>query len=223
MGSIPHLGPRAQKPRRGPWTEEDPPPMTVALVTFDELQQLTGNRLGTHDVPCPRCGPQRRSAANRRRPVLRIWRCDWDFSTFYCARCGIAGYAFADSRSTLSHDDRARIERARREAEAFQREKAADRRALARWLWLHHRPIAGTVAESYLRGRGITSALPGTLGFLLAKGDYPPALIAAFGIPSDPEPGALTIAHTDVVGVHITRLKADGSGKDECKPAKIMI
>jgi len=190
---------------------------------FDELEQLTGGRLGTCDVACPRCGPQRRSATNRRRAVLRIWHREPDFSTFYCARCGIAGYAFADDRTTLSRDDRARVARARREAEAFEREQAADRLALARWLWLQHRPIVGTVAEHYLReARGITGALPATLGFLPARGDYPPALIAAFGIPAELEPGALTIAHTHVAGVHITRLKPDGS-KDEREPAKVMI
>ena len=191
---------------------------------FDELEQLTGGRLGTCDVACPRCGPQRRSATNRRRAVLRIWHREPDFSTFYCARCGIAGYAFADDRTTLSRDDRARVARARREAEAFEREQAADRLALARWLWLQHRPIVGTVAEHYLReARGITGALPATLGFLPTKGDNPPALIAAFGIPTEPEPGALMIAHTDVAGVHITRLKPDGRGKDEHEPAKVMI
>lgn len=88
----------------------------------------------------------------------------------------------------------------------------------------HRKPIAGTVAERpYLRSRGFTGVLPGTLGFLPARNEHPPALIAAFGIPSEPEPGVLTIAPTDVVGVHLTRLKADGSGKDPHEPAKIMI
>src|SRR5262249_20480528 len=196
----------------------------VPALTFGDLDQLSGGRLGTHDVPCPRCGPQRRSAANRRRPALRIWPRARDFATVYCARCGIAGHAFTDGRSTLSRDDRARIARVRAEAEAFQREKEADRRALASWLWCSRRPIIGTVADPYLReARGFTGALPGTLGFLPARDEHPPALIAAFGIPSEPEPGVLAIAPTDVVGVPLTRLKADGSGKDECEPAKIMI
>src|SRR5262249_42581961 len=99
-----------------------------------------------------------------------------------------------------------------------------DRRATARWLWLNHKPIAGTIAERYLREvRGIPGALPGTLGFLPADKDYPPPLIAAFGIPVEPEPGVLTIAHTPVEGVHLTRLLPDGSGKDGRVPSKIMI
>src|SRR5262245_37819112 len=191
---------------------------------FDALVELTGGRRGIHDVACPRCGPQRRSAANRRRAVLRIWYCEPGFLTFCCARCGIAGHVFADNRSALSRDDRIRIAHARAEAEAFEREKAADRRVLARWLWLRHRPIAGTPAERYLRqAPGSTGALPGTLGFLPARGEHPPALIAAFGLPTEPEPGLLTIAPNAVVGVHITRLRPDGSGKDEREPAKIMI
>jgi hypothetical protein len=124
----------------------------------------------------------------------------------------------------LSRDDRARIARARAEAEAFEREKAAERLALARWLWLRHRPIVGTPAERYLREvRGITGALPATLGFLPACGEHPPALIGAFGIPAEPKPGTLAISQTAVAGVHITRLKADGSGKDEHEPAKVMV
>jgi hypothetical protein len=154
--------------------------------------------------------------------VLRIWRPEPGFVTFYCARCTISGYAIDDGREPVS---RAVLEKIRRKAEALEREKAADRRATARWLWVtHRRPIAGTIAERYLREvRGIGGALPGTLGFLPADKDYPPALIAAFGLPDEPEPGVLTIAHTQVEGVHLTRLLPDGSGKDEQGPSKIMI
>ena len=152
--------------------------------------------------------------------MLRIWHREPGFISFRCARCGTAGYAVDDGRPLVS---RAVLERAHREAEPFEREKAAERLALARWLWRSRRPIVGTLAERHLRkARGITGALPATLGFLPARGDYPPALIAAFGIPAELEPGALTIAHTHVAGVHITRLKPDGS-KDEREPAKVMI
>ena len=41
--------------------------------------------------------------------------------------------------------------------------------------------------------------------------DYP-ALIAAFAIPDEPDPGALGIPRS-VDAVHLTLLKADGSGK----------
>lgn len=193
-----------------------------APFTFDALVALIDDRLGVFDVACPQCGPQRqRTAANRRRRVLRIWHPEPGFVTFHCERCGISGYAIDDGREPVS---RAVLEETRRKAEALEREKAADRRATARWLWLNHKPIAGTIAERYLREvRGITGALPGTLGFLPADKDYPPALIAAFGLPVEPEPGVLMIAHTQVEGVHLTRLKPDGSGKDEQLPTKVMI
>jgi hypothetical protein len=189
---------------------------------FDELVALIGDRLGTFDIPCPQCGPQgQRTAANQRRRVLRIWHPEPSFVTFYCARCTISGYAIDGGREPVS---RAVLEKTRRKAEALERETAADRRAMARWLWLNHKPITGTIAECYLReARGISGTLPGTLGFLPADKDYPPALIAAFGLPVEPEPGVLEISHTQVEGVHLTRLLPDGLGKDERVPSKIMI
>jgi len=51
----------------------------TALVDVDGL---TGGRLGTFDVPCPVCGPNKRSPSNRRRPVLRIWRIEPSFAGF---------------------------------------------------------------------------------------------------------------------------------------------
>src|SRR5262249_20359165 len=96
----------------------------------------------------------------------------------------------------------------------------------AQWLWSNSRPIVGTPAERYLRGpREISGALPGTLRFSPARNSHPPALIGAFGLPREPEPGVLAIVGPDVVGVHLTRLKLDGSGKHEREdePAKIML
>jgi Toprim domain len=48
-------------------------------------------------------------------------------------------------------------------------------------------------------------------------------LIAGFGLPTEPEPGVLAIADDVVRGVHITRLKHDGSGKAGSDRDKIMI
>jgi hypothetical protein len=100
----------------------------------------------------------------------------------------------------------------------------AEQRRRARWLWSQGKPIAGTIAETYLReARGYRVSMPATLRFLPARGDHVPAMIAPFGIPSEPEPGRLTTADNEVVGVHITKLKADGSGKAGTKADKIMI
>lgn len=105
-------------------------------------------------------------------------------------------------------------------------EDAARRCEVARWLWTRRRPIAGSPAEAYVRMRIPTlAALPATIGFLPA--DQPnymwPTMIAAFGIPSEPHPGELRIEGAAVVGVHLTYLALDGSGKAPITPAKRMI
>ena len=41
-------------------------------LSYDDLIDLAGHRTIT-DVPCPLCGPGRRSPANRKRKVLRVW------------------------------------------------------------------------------------------------------------------------------------------------------
>jgi hypothetical protein len=48
-------------------------------------------------------------------------------------------------------------------------------------------------------------------------------MIAAFGVPVEWEPGALTITDDAVFGVHLTLLKPDGSDKVEVRPNKLMI
>ena len=113
-----------------------------------------------------------------------------------------------------------------RPAESAQREQeaAAERLSKARWLWARRKPLAGTIAETYLReARGYRGPLPATLGFLPARGEHGAAMIAAFGMPDEPEPGKLALADDAVRGVHITRLAPDGSGKAGTDADKIMI
>src|SRR5262249_18661063 len=94
----------------------------------------------------------------------------------------------------------------------------------ARWLWSRRRPLAGSIAETYLReARRYSGPLPPTLGFLSpSKPEHHPAMIAAFALVDEPEPGALGKPH-DVGSVHLTLLKSDGSGKAEAKPDKLII
>jgi hypothetical protein len=92
------------------------------------------------------------------------------------------------------------------------------------WIWRQRVPIAGTPAERYLREvRHYQGEIPATLGFLSASGSHPPAMIAAFGLASEPEPGILAIADADILGVHVTRLTADGTAKAGADNDKIMI
>jgi hypothetical protein len=101
--------------------------------------------------------------------------------------------------------------------ERRQREKAA-------WLWSQRRPIVGSVADVYLReARQITLPLPPTLAYLPPrKSGHRPAMISAFGLCEEPEPGVIA-ARREVVAVHLTLLKPDGTDKAEVGPNKLMI
>src|SRR6476620_11091191 len=63
-------------------------------MTFsdDELAALAGNH-AMADTACPLCGPGRRSPANRKRRVLRVWHTERGFASYYCARCRERGWA----------------------------------------------------------------------------------------------------------------------------------
>jgi hypothetical protein len=188
-------------------------------LDFETLQRLSrGAELV--DVACPICGPHCRTGANRTRKTLRIYNPGPGFATYYCARCDVEGFAHGRSIRT-SHRF---IFPAPKQPDIKKESNASLARQL--WLWRRRQLIGGTVAETYLRDvRGLKGPFPETLGFLPAHGGHKPAMIAAFGIPQEPEPGALEIIPGAVTGIHLTRLLPDGSGKDESdgKPAKIML
>lgn len=97
------------------------------------------------------------------------------------------------------------------------------RREIARALWAHSVPGPGSLVETYLRGRGIAiDQWPVTLRLLPARppDHLWPALIAAYGIPLEPEPGTLLLKPDAVVGVQLTCLQRDGSGKAPIDPVK---
>lgn len=192
----------------------------MSELGLDLIDNLISGRTGRHDVSCPLCGPTKRAPANQRRKVLRIWRLP-GFASYHCARCGEKG--FARDRDAPAPNpvvlERVRIESAQRD-----RDVAAEQYQKAVWLWSQRRPLAGSIAETYLReARCYGGPLPGTLGFLPARGEYPPALIAAFGLPTESEPGILRIRDEDLRGVHVTRLMHDGHGKADTDKPKIMI
>jgi hypothetical protein len=152
---------------------------------------------------------------------LRVWRLDQRFASYHCARCGMKGHARDGS---IARIDPAAIARARAEAAARDRIAKAERLSKAHGLWTRSRPAAGTIAERYLRdARGYDGPLPTTLRFLPARGDHGPAMLAAFGMASEPEPGHIEIDARDLYGVHITRLAPDGSGKAGTERDKIMV
>lgn len=189
------------------------------MLALEDVDRLSGGKLGTFDVPCPICGPERRSPANQKRKVLRIWRLDPSFAGYRCARCDLQGYA-RDGHAPAP--DPAELAKARAEARRFGEAAAEERRRKARWLWNRRRPALGTVVETYLReARHYRGDIPPTIGFLPANGKFSPAMIAAFAFAPNGEPAS--IGASSVQAVHITRLAADGSGKAGTETDKIMI
>jgi hypothetical protein len=142
----------------------------------------------------------------------------------YC----FAGCSAADIYTAIRRKDRKLLELSDTAPEPVKGTSEYERRQheKASWLWRQRRPIAGTIAERYLReARGITCALPTTLAFLPpTKPEHHPAMIAAFAVCDEPEPGVLGEINADDVGsVHLTLLQRDGSGKADAKPNKIVI
>ena len=109
----------------------------------------------------------------------------------------------------------------RGQAEAKPPPDSDDRRAriiAAKRIWVESRSAAGTAVERYLRSRGITLDLPPTLRFHPAlkhgpTGLHLPALVAA----------VTTWPGREVVAVHRTFLKADGSSKAPASQNKMML
>jgi Toprim domain len=95
------------------------------------------------------------------------------------------------------------------------RETQQDTVERARWLWGQRQPITeDTPPWPYLRRtRAYDGPIPATLGYLPPRNGHPPAMIAPFGVATEPEPGVLAIAKKVVRAVHITGLKADGSDR----------
>jgi putative DNA primase/helicase len=120
----------------------------------------------------------------------------------------------------VERDDNATNTKPAKNSCEYQR-RQADKAA---WLWSKQRPIAGSIAERYLReARGHSGILPPTLGFLPPlKPGHCPALIAAFALVDEPEPGILGKPQ-HVTAIHLTLLKPDGSRKAEVDTPKLTI
>jgi phage/plasmid primase-like uncharacterized protein len=176
--------------------------------------------------PCPACGGRDRFAVNVGK---QIWNCRG------CARGGdvidlvrhLDGTGFAAAVETLTgqkpHPAPA-VKSVPKITTNGDDDYEQRQRGKARWLWSQRRPIAGSIAETYLRaGRGYGGPLPPTLAFLPPRADgQHPAMIAAFALVDEREPGVLGEPE-DVCAVHLTLLLPDGSGKAEVAPNKITI
>lgn len=103
---------------------------------------------------------------------------------------------------------------ARRDLDRSHEENDRRRATQAKRSWDQSFSIPGTLAEVYLRDRGITCALPSTLRFHPAcwhlSGRRLPALVAL-------------VEGAEHFAVHRTYLREDGSGKADVQPVKAML
>jgi len=151
--------------------------------------------------PCPVCQPERRKGQNG----LTVADGTTGRLVLHCKKSACAFLDILAAAGLRSGDyappDPAAL--ARREAE--RRAEAMKRAAQAERLWKEARPIAGTPAEAYLRGRGITCPLPASLRF------HPEAW---HGPTARRWPALVALAEGgDGCAVHRTFLRPDGAGK----------
>jgi hypothetical protein len=83
---------------------------------------------------------------------------------------------------------------------------------LPEWLWNQALPVQDGPAVTYLSQRGLGRSLPATLRYLPRSRQHEHAMIAAFGLAEEIEPGRLK-APAHPTAVHLTRLAADGSSR----------
>jgi hypothetical protein len=174
--------------------------------------------------PCPVCGGTDRFAIHVRK---QKWLCRG------CGKGGgdaislvqfIDGIAFAEAVELLAGEE-ARPEKrplatAKKQSLA---EYEREHHRKAAWLWSQHQAVNGTIAEPYLREvRKYCRPLPATLGFLPPlKAEHHPAMIAAFALVGEAEPGVLA-EPAKVEAVHLTML-VPGWDQAETKLPKIII
>ena len=162
-------------------------------------------------APCPVCQPERRKGQNgltladgrNGRLVLDCKKSACGFLDILAAAGLRAGDYAPPDAATL----------AKREAE--QRKTAQRKADNAKRLWHEAQPISGTLAETYLRARGITGPPPMTLRFHPAAWHGAtarryPAMVAA-------------VQGAGLPAVHRTYLRADGTGKADVDPPKAML
>ena len=199
------------------------PSLTAAIEQAREADILAlAERLGSnlkragareYIGPCPVCGGRDRFGVNINKQVWNCRGCGKGGDAIGLARHA-GGATFAEAVAALSGETPTGVKFA-----PCQRDPGDDRgdvrrrRETACWLWAQREPLAGSIAETYLRtARGYGGPLPATLGFLKPSKDYAPSLIAAFAMPEEAEPGVLR-APLAVDAAQLIALKPDGSGK----------
>lgn len=177
-----------------------------------QTARLGGSWYGSYGTAaCPRCQPERR----RDQSALTLKDSNGGRLLLHCKKngCGFRDMLAAAGKTPGAYSPPNPAIIAQRQAE---RQAKIDKRArLARTLWDETSPITGTLAEDYLRGRGITCAIPETLRFHADCWHGPtargwPAMVAV-------------VEGADAFSVHRTYLDSDGDGKAQLNPNKMML
>jgi hypothetical protein len=193
---------------------------TASDILRDNRIVLKSTAIGRYYAACPRCSSTRKKS-NQKCLGVTI---GYEDVRLGCNHCGWTGGAPYEMAKIARRADPFAFEKTRAKAEEQRNNEMKKGLQRTRWLWSQREPIAGSIAETYLRvARDYTGKLPGTLGFLPARGEYPPAMIAAFGKAVETRPGELEIYDAAVRGVHLTKLKPDGSGKADVAESKITL
>lgn len=199
------------------------------LVPIESLcGELKLRRVGRELVgACPRCGGTDRFAVSIAEQIFNCRGCRAKGNVIAVAQ-HIYGVGFREAVEMLAGPARNGSHATHLEAPARKPKNRGDyerqQHRKAAWLWSQHRPIAGTIVDIYLRiFRGITCPLPPTLGFLAPnRPDQHPAMIAAFALPDEPEPGIVGEPR-NVSSVHLTLLRADGTDKANIAKPKLIV
>lgn len=145
--------------------------------------------------------------------------------TFQEVRDALRAQGLLSDGGDWTPPDLVELERLRHEREAQERARIERRVAAARRYWREAVPIAGTLAERYLReGRGLTRAsLPPTLRFHPA---LPLRLLGGSGVGRTCPAMVAGVAHwpsREVKAVHVTYLAENGLGKADMATPKKML
>lgn len=126
-------------------------------LTMDDIDALTGELVGTFNVVCPYCGPEKPWSTR-----MKIERPSLASARWYCFYCGRDGRAHGDGSI-----DRAAEARARRRAAEIEKEKRAEKQAWALRIWNECVSIkGGDPVRRYLEARGIFELPPDPDGVL---------------------------------------------------------
>jgi putative DNA primase/helicase len=203
-----------------------------AVKIEDELRRHRGIRNlkkgkdGNLSGPCPRCGGTDRFSIHIKKQLFNCRKCIKGGGGAINLVQFLDGVDFVRAVETLTGAQRPVVQQETVEdtKESAEQDEAKQHRK-ATWFWSQRRPIMGTIAETYLReARKITCPLPPTLAFLPSrKPEHHPAMISAYTIPNESEPGVLDITGAKITAVHFTLLKADGSGKADVEKPKFTL